>query len=79
MKFIWRYLVGIIYYLSSIIESALNLAFSVVFISYRFDFAIKVFDSLMNLITPSTEQIMDKLLKADEYQKAVELMRKYVK
>lgn len=33
----------------------------------------------MNLVTPSTEQIVDKLLKADEYQKAVELMRKYVK
>lgn len=79
MKFIWRYLVGIIYYLTSILESTLNLAFSVVFISYRFDFAIKVFDWLMKLITPSTEQIMDKLLKAEEYQKAVELMRKYVK
>lgn len=76
MKFIWRYFVGIIYYLTSILESTLNLAFSVVFISYRFDFAIKVFDKLTKAVAPSTEQIMDKLLKSEDYQKAVQLMLK---
>jgi vesicle coat complex subunit len=77
MRFFWRYLRGLIYYISSILESALNLVFSAFFISYRLDFAIHVFDRFTKIFLPVKQKdLMDNLTKDEKYAQALDLMLK---
>jgi len=77
MRFFWRYLRGLIYYISSMLESALNLVFSAFFIPYRLDFAIHIFDKFSKVFLPAKQKdLMNNLTKDEKYAQALDLMLK---